>query len=191
MNVANWPLVPIYSMEKTTSDPILWVERYADRLYAYALKYIFDEELAKDLVQETFLAALQAREGFKAQSSELTWLTGILKHKIADTFRKKKRRPEELNGDDFFDEVGHWKTKPLAIGTDEGNPLENKELGRMLEKCMAKLPAQWLAVFNLKYLEESTTELICSSLGITASNFWVIVHRSKLNLRACLHKHWL
>jgi len=178
-------------MEKTTSDPALWVEQYADRLYAYALKHIFDEELAKDLVQETFLAALQARAGFREQSSEFTWLTGILKHKIADTFRKKKRRPEEMSGDDFFDEVGHWKTKPLAIGIDDGNPLENKELDKVLKKCMEKLPALWLAVFSLKYLEDGTSELICSSLGITAANFWVIVHRSKLNLRACLQKYWL
>ena len=179
-------------MDNTTSDPTRWVEQYADKLYGFALKSVFNEELAKDLVQETFLAALQARKNFKGQSSELTWLTAILKNKIADTFRKKKRKPEEqLDMVDFFAENGHWKTKPLAIGIDNGNPLENKELDQVLKKCMEKLPAQWLAVFSLKYLEESTSELICSSLGITMANFWVIVHRSKLNLRACLQKHWL
>lgn len=179
-------------MVNTISDPTRWVEQYADKLYGFALKNIFDEELAKDLVQETFLAALQSRKDFKGQSAELTWLIGILKNKIADTFRKKKHRPEEqLDSELFFDEYGHWKEKPLAIGIDDGNPLENKELNQVLKKCMEKLPALWLAVFSQKYVEDSTSELICASLGITAANFWVIIHRSKLNLRACLQKHWL
>jgi RNA polymerase sigma-70 factor (ECF subfamily) len=42
--------------------------------------------MVEDLIQETFVAALRGRETFKARSSERTWLTGILKHKIKDTY---------------------------------------------------------------------------------------------------------
>jgi len=173
------------------TDPNLWVELYADKLYGFVLKKVFSEELAKDLVQETFLAALQGMHGFKGESTELTWLTAILKNKIIDSYKKKKLPIEQLTDDVFFENYGHWRSQPLEIGINESNYLENKELGKVLEQCMKKLPALWLTVFSLKYVDDSSTELICSSLSLTAANYWVIVHRSKLSLRACLQKHWL
>ena len=70
-------------------NPHQWVISYADYLYAYAIRRINDEELAKDLVQETFLAALEKAATFEGKSSERTWLTAILKNKIIDVYRKK------------------------------------------------------------------------------------------------------
>lgn len=172
-------------------DPNLWVDQYADKLYGFALKKVFSEELAEDLVQETFLAGLQAMANFKGDSSELTWLISILKNKIIDSFRKKKIFIEEVGADNFFDENGHWKNKPLAIGIEDGNYLENKELSKVLKECINKLPELWLAVFSLKYIDDNSTNLICSELNITKSNYWIIMHRSKLSLRACLQKKWL
>jgi DNA-directed RNA polymerase specialized sigma24 family protein len=56
---------------------------------------------------------------------------------------------------------------------------------------MEKLPALWLSVFTMKLIEEEATETICTELRVSASNFWVIIHRAKLNLRACLQKNWI
>ena len=70
-------------------DPHTWVKSHADYLYAYTIKRIADEEQAKDLVQETFLAALEKVDRFEGKSSERTWLTAILKNKIIDVYRKK------------------------------------------------------------------------------------------------------
>lgn len=53
-------------------DPLLWVTNYADYLYSYANSRINDEELAKNLVQETFLAALEKVEKFEGRSAERT-----------------------------------------------------------------------------------------------------------------------
>src|ERR1700753_2857497 len=70
-------------------NPHQWVANYADYLYSYALARINDEEQARDLVQETFLAALQRVHAFEGRSSERTWLTAILKNKIIDVYRKR------------------------------------------------------------------------------------------------------
>ncbi|NIR14014.1 MAG: hypothetical protein GWN86_08695, partial [Desulfobacterales bacterium] len=72
-----------------TLDPEAWVDQYGDYLYRYAISRIHEPAVAEDLVQETLLAALQGKEGFKGRSSEKTWLTGILKYKIVDYIRKK------------------------------------------------------------------------------------------------------
>jgi RNA polymerase sigma-70 factor (TIGR02943 family) len=184
-----------------TVDPGHWVSAHADYLYNYAITRINDEDQAKDLVQETFLAALRRVDKFEGKSSERTWLTAILKHKIIDIYRKKSagltnvdvQRAEEEQSDFFEPEYGHWTPEraPQSFGIDGHDPIINKELNAILQKCMQKLPALWLSVFTMKHMDDETTEIICSELKLSASNFWVIIHRAKLNLRACLQKNWI
>ena len=61
-----------------------WLEAYGDYLFNLAQGQVRDKTAAEDLVQETFLAALKARDSFRGQSSDQTWLVGILRHKIYD-----------------------------------------------------------------------------------------------------------
>src|ERR1700743_729165 len=181
-------------------NPHQWVTAYADYLYGFALSRLNDEEQAKDLVQETFLAALQKTTTFEGKSSERTWLTAILKNKIIDVYRKKSSglqnrmlKDAEDEQTDFFDhDDGHWinNNGPKEFGIEDKDRLVSKEFDRILQLCMRKLPALWMSVFTMKHIDEETTEVICGELKITASNFWVIIHRAKLNLRACLQKNW-
>jgi RNA polymerase sigma-70 factor (ECF subfamily) len=179
-------------------NPHTWVKAHADYLYAFAIKRIADEDLAKDLVQDTFLAALQKVNAFEGKSSERTWLTAILKNKIVDVYRKKSAiivssdiTDAERQQQDFFEENGHWslKHRPVEIGIEE-QYLENKEFNQVLKKCMEKLPALWLSVFTMKHIDDEASERICAELKVSAQNFWVLIHRTKLNLRACLQKNW-
>jgi len=181
-------------------NPHQWVSSHADYLYAFAITRINDEELARDLVQETFLAALQKVDGFEGKSSERTWLTAILKNKIIDVYRKKAQGLKTLDNEkqgtpevDFFGEDGHWKAEhgPKEIGMEDRDHLVSKEFEQILQQCMQRLPVLWKAVFTMKHIDEEATDAICAELKVTASNFWVIIHRAKLNLRACLQKNWI
>ena len=60
-----------------TLNPTNWVTLYADYLLRYAMFRLNDEAQCEDLVQETFLSALKAKDKFKGNSSEKTWLTSI------------------------------------------------------------------------------------------------------------------
>jgi len=186
----------------TTLDPKKWVDLYADYLFRYAVVRVRNEDPARDLVQDTFLAGLKAMDRFQGKSSERTWLTGILKHKIIDLYRKessgldsrKQISSTELQQEDFFDSNdGHWKREhaPQEFVITTEDAFQHKEFGRILESCMKKLPALWASVFVMKHMDEEKTEVILAELKLTSSNFWVIIHRTKLNLRACLQKNWL
>lgn len=187
-------------MSEQTTDPHNWVDIHADYLYAYAITRIADEEQARDLVQDTFLAALERIDKFEGRSTERTWLTAILKNKIVDLYRKQSRSgivksiattDEET---EFFDpELNNWKKEhwPQPFSIEEQDPLHNKELNRILQLCMKKLPPLWLSVFTMKHMDDETKESICSQLKVSDSNFWVIIHRSKVNLRSCLQKFWI
>ena len=72
---------------KETTSPGQWVDAHGDYLFNFAVGQIRDPSVAEDLVQETFLAAFKARARFAGNSSERTWLVGILRHKIYDHLR--------------------------------------------------------------------------------------------------------
>jgi RNA polymerase sigma-70 factor (TIGR02943 family) len=185
-----------------TLDPRRWVTRYADYLYTYASFRINDEELARDLVQETFLAALERKGKFEGRCSEKTWLTAILKNKVIDVYRSRSsafakevetKGPEGTDSDFFDHDDGHWNDqhRPAKLGIEQSDALENKEFQKILQACMKKLPALWLSVFTMKHIDEESTDIICRELKVTSSNFWVIIHRTKVNLRSCLQKNWI
>ncbi|RVT98492.1 sigma-70 family RNA polymerase sigma factor [Mucilaginibacter limnophilus] len=181
-----------------TLKPQLWVELHADHLFKYAYRRINDEEVARDLVQETFLAALEKVSTFKGDSTERTWLTAIIKYKLIDLYRKKARTTNRIqqsaNEDDFFDpDLNNWKKEhwPAPFGIEDQDPLNNNEFKQVLQQCLQKLPALWMSVFTMKHVDEEVTDTICKELRISSSNFWVIIHRAKVNLRSCLQKNWI
>jgi RNA polymerase sigma-70 factor (ECF subfamily) len=67
-------------------DPAHWLDKHGDYLYRYALMRVRDTAVAEDVLQETLLAAFRSSQTHAGHSSERTWLVGIMKHKVADTF---------------------------------------------------------------------------------------------------------
>ncbi len=179
-------------------NPESWVDSYGDFLYRFALSRVKDPSVAEDLVQETFLAALRARENFKGLSAGRTWLIAILKHKIVDHIRKKIREPstdkiEALTdtADPDFDEGGKWQIRPSKWVVNPGNIYEQKEFLDVLYRCLAELPERMAEAFILREIDGLSTEEVCKVLEITATNSWVMLYRARMSLRRCLENKWL
>ena len=193
------------SERKHLLEPHRWVERYGDYLFNYAIVRVNDREIAEDLVQETFLAGLKSRDGFRGDSSERTWLTSILKRKIVDSYRKKYTSKESSFGEfeqtffdgDFYkseDPVkGHWLEGkgPNSNSLLPEGELERTELMKYIRLCIGNLKPQLASAFIMKMIDEEDSDTICKELGITPSNLWVILHRARLKMRDCLEKKWL
>ncbi len=185
-------------MHTSLLNPDKWVALYADALYSYAIPRVNDSNLAEDLVQETFLSAWKAKDSFKGEASEKSWLYSILKNKIIDHYRKKSRdimQPlsSQDSSDTFFDEADHWtgEDAPCDWGVDFQQLLDYKDFYKVFEACKNKLQNIQQSVFVMKYMEELDSATICKALGLSSSNYWVLIHRSKLQLRNCLEKNWL
>jgi len=178
-----------------------WVEGYTDALYSWACYKTSDEELAQDLVQDTFTAAYEAYDKFRHESNPKTWLISILNNKIIDHYRKAARNPVSSESslhieydsvlEERFDENGRWKEQyePKEWPTDT-HLLDDREFKLTLEHCMAQLPDQWNSAVKMKYLEGKKGKAISQELDITTSNYWQITHRAKVFLRECLEKRW-
>jgi len=157
-----------------------------------------DTDLAEDVVQETLIAALEGRSTFSARSSLKTWLTGILKHKIVDAIRRKRREPARVSlGDEFqidefdalFDATGHWESPPAEWGDPEAH-LSQREFFDVIEFCLDRLPPNTARVFMMREVMELDSAEICKELSITSTNLWVMLYRARVALRQCLEQHW-
>lgn len=189
------------STDHHTLKPAKWVDNHADFLYRYAASRISDRETSRDLVQDVFLAALEKVPSFEGRSTERTWLTSILRYKIIDIYRKKAAGSVEMaiverfeaSADGFFEANGHWteKHRPVPVWDQHSDVIQSKEFEKILGQCMKKLPLVCKSVFTMKHLDGDSATTICQSLNLTQSNYWTIIHRAKLNLRACLQKNWI
>ena len=184
-------------MNTTNVNAIIkcWVELYSDQLYTWAFCKTSNKETAEDLVQETFLAAVHSFQTFENKSEPKTWLFSIMKNKIADHYRKSFRMSENktVSFNQLFNSNEDWiaEQRPQQWHSDnEEHLLDNSDFKRTLTHCLEKLPVNWKTFIVLKYLEEKDSKLICQELEITATNYWQILHRAKLQLRKCLELNW-
>lgn len=181
-------------MKEGCGEAGAWLDEHGDYLYRYARRRLISDELAQDAVQEALLAALEARVGYEGRSTVRTWLTGILKHKIADLLRRHGREsspPQREDGSDDWEALfaadGHWAQDLRVWSTPEGE-LEKNRLLAALEECYKHLKPALARVLSLRVVEEMETEGICAELGMTQSHVWVSLHRARLTLRECLDR---
>jgi len=181
---------------KHTLDPDKWISQYADYLYNYAITRVDGQEIAKDLVQETFFSGIKGKDNYRGEAAELTWLVSILKRKIIDHYRKinsaKGQKEVRMSFYDEGQKKGNWieERVPQSWGNEAEKEIENTELKNALDACINKLPEKYRMVFLLKTVQQYETEEICNELDITPSNLWVIIHRARLQLRTCMEKNW-
>jgi len=181
----------------TKPDPSSWLQEHGNALYRYALQRLQNSDQAEDMVQETLLAALQARGRYTGRASEKTWLIGILKHKIVDFIRKQVRvSPVEdiqalsdaavdSSTDNLFDARGHWIHPPRDWG-DPDKLLRNYQFIELFKGCLKRLKPAQAQIFSLKELAGHSIDEICNELGITATNCSVMLYRARMGLRHCL-----
>lgn len=172
---------------------------HAQALHAYARQRLHRHELCEDIVQETLLAALQSANRFDGRSQQRTWLIGILRHKIADHFRKASTRHEKplsalRDGEGtlgLYSHRGKWHPSPKNWGHAPADILEQEEFWRAYELCRSKLPPTLAECYVLRELEGTPTEEVCKILDISPTNLSVRMHRARLMLRHCLEINWL
>lgn len=186
-------------------DPQQWLQNHGDTLYRYARGRVGRQDVAEDLVQETLLAAWQARSSFRGQAQERTWLIGILRHKLVDYFRQTVREENhigsaslpdtaESEGDEietlYFGEDGHWREKLHRWDEDPLKNLQVEAFRRVLLQCATDLNKSQREVFQLCLLGELDAAEVSEIMGIKRNYLHVLLHRTRLALRSCLDLHW-
>ncbi|MGN8200371.1 sigma-70 family RNA polymerase sigma factor [Salinisphaera sp. RV14] len=182
------------SSDSTPSAAEYWLQRHGDALYAFALARVFDRASAEDLVQDTLLAALRQQDSFRADSSERTWLIGILKHKCIDEIRRRARsaRAREPRADDveaqLFRPDGRWREPPATWADEPLQQLQREAFITALGRCLDGVPEAQRDSFVMRELHGLDADAASAQMGVTPNNLYVLLHRARLRLRRCLEK---
>ncbi len=171
-----------------------WVDTHALAMAAYARRALRDARLAEDAVQETFLAAWRSRAPFEGRSAVRTWLFGILRRKIVDAIRKESRREsfedKDRTVDDLFDDEDHYRSTVLPWNGSPERDYERREFWRSFRTCLDGLPKRLAQTFTLREVDGLGSDEICRALGVSSSNYWVMLHRARVKLRDCIQHSW-
>jgi len=176
-----------------------WVDDHGECLYRFALIRVRKPEVAEDLVQETFLAAVRGYDKFGGRSLERTWLCGILKNKIVDYFRKLGRETSFTDLEFFSDEclgkfvpIGFWNHEkgPKEWKPEPDEVIHRAEFWQTMKDCLSKFPQKVRDVFTMREMDDVPSKEICAIFSISDSNLRVILHRARMALRECLEMNW-
>lgn len=168
------------------------VARYSGPMLATA-RAVDAGPLAEDVVQDAWLAALQALPSFEHRASLKTWLQRIVANKAISRLRSQREFAAgamtlELSEDGttqgWFDARGHWvKAMPPAWHNDSPDALlQSHVLQECLDKHLGLLPAQQRDVVALRDLQGMELDDICQVVNVSAANVRVLLHRARLKL---------
>jgi RNA polymerase sigma-70 factor (ECF subfamily) len=162
------------------------------RLLAVSRRILGSQEEARDVVQETFLAAFQSLDRFRGEASLGTWLSRIAVNQCLMRLRSRKRKPEQSIDDllPTFLPDGHQVRESALWEVSIDTAVERNEVFGIVRKTIDRLPENYRTVLLLRDIEEHSTEEVAGMLGVSSNTVKVRLHRARQALRALLEPHF-
>jgi RNA polymerase sigma-70 factor (ECF subfamily) len=153
------------------------VERHQSDL-RYSLRQMtgWDEALADDLAQETFIKAFQAIAGYKSNAKFSSWLYRIAYNQMVSHYRLARNR--EISGID--------ETVAKIAERQLGGDYAEHELHQDLARAMQQLPTQQRMVIHLYLHRQLTHQEICTIMQIPLGTVKTCINRGRATLRKLL-----
>lgn len=165
------------------------VEAYYTPIYRLGLKMLGDSADAEDVLQNTFLKALQHLPNFEGRSSLSTWLYRIAANEALMMLRK--RRPTVVvdeNADDSEDDYTPTQfTDWCCLPEDEFITDESKG---QLDIAIQRLPETLKVVFLLRDIEGLSIRETSEALGLSETAVKTRLLRARLHLRESLSGYY-
>ncbi|MGI8663109.1 MAG: sigma-70 family RNA polymerase sigma factor [Acidimicrobiales bacterium] len=159
---------------------------FMDSLFAAAMRMTRNRADAEDLVQETFLKAYRGFGGFEEGTNLKAWLYRILTNTYINTYRAKKRRPEESDLDDVEDLYLYRKLSSgdaAALGRSAEDELFERFTDDEVKGAVEALPEQFRMAVLLADIEGFSYKEIAEILDIPIGTVMSRLHRGRKGLQ--------
>jgi RNA polymerase sigma-70 factor, ECF subfamily len=165
------------------------VGRYERKIFRLTQNITQNREDAEDAMQEAFLKAFEHLQAFEGNSRFYTWLVRIAVNQAL--MKLRKRRPNVVSLDEEVDagedmvprEVEDWGPSPAER-------YAQTELSEILTKVIGELDPPFRIVFQLRDIEELSTEETAEALGLTVPAVKSRLLRARLKLRQTLNQYF-
>jgi RNA polymerase sigma-70 factor (ECF subfamily) len=129
-----------------------WFKKYYSKLKKIALSKISNKQTAEEIVQETFINCLQSLNLFQGKSSLETWMQTVLRHEIADFYRKRYAKK-------FI------KTLPLTDFLLDKNYKNAEETAVAVKRVLKKMAKKNRELLMVKYVDQKKVKEIARDAG--------------------------
>lgn len=140
----------------------------SDYIARFALQYTRDEDLAKDLAQETILKALKNREKFRTNTNLKGWLKVILKNTFINAYRRKTNQIISYNSDDYN----------VIVGTSDDYKPDDMLQTSHIQKLIAAVSDDFREPFML-YVEGFKYQEIAEKLNLNIGTVKSRIHQCR------------
>lgn len=161
---------------------------HLDAMYNFAYRLTFDQDDAKDLVQDTYMKAYRFVNSFERGTNAKAWLYRILKNSFINDFRKKSKQPAKVDYqevENFYnsDDVDESKTVDLRVDTVKDM------IGDEVSNALNSLAVDFRTVIILCDLEGFTYEEMAKILDIPIGTVRSRLHRARNLLKEKLKSY--
>lgn len=139
--------------------------KYQPKLFVFCYSITGEEEIAKDLAQETFITFWEKRDTIITDYAVTAYLFKIGQGKCRDYLKRNNLKSN-------FSDLTEFQLSELELNyyEEEKDILDSlyyKEINNAYEKAIGKLPAQCRAVYNMSHKEELKSSEIASKLSLS------------------------
>jgi len=142
-----------------------------------------DEELARDVVQETMVTIWQKLKNIKTAEVYRTWIYKVVINKCYDQLRSRKRNREHVADEKT------WRILSEKISQMPLTQLENDENARILGMLTDKLSPRQKTIFILSEIEEMSGDEISEMTGISKSVIKANLYLARKSIAAMVEKY--
>ena len=161
---------------------------HINSMYNFAYRLTFEEDDAKDLVQDTCLKAFRFIDSFERGTNAKAWLFRILKNSFINDFRKKSKQPPKV---DYNEVESYYNSEDVdeTITTDLRVETVQHMIGDEVTNALNALDVDFRTVIILCDLEGFTYEEMAKILDIPIGTVRSRLHRARNLLKERL-KHY-
>lgn len=159
-----------------------------DSMYNFAYRLTYDEDDAKDLVQETYLKAFRFIDSFQRGTNAKAWLFRILKNSFINDFRKKSKEPSKV---DYQEVETYYNSEDVdaSITSDLRIDAVQDMIGDEVSNALNALAVDFRTVIILCDLEGFTYEEMAKILDIPIGTVRSRLHRARNLLKEKLRSY--
>lgn len=155
------------------------VDRYKDFVFTLSLKMLQNREEAEESAQDTFIKIYKSLNSFKGESKFSTWIYKITYNNCLDRLKKQKRNRTVIE----LNEITEKEVKCLMNVLEK---IEEAERKKMIQDCVALLPAEEIFLITLYYFKENSLKEISQIMGINENNLKIKLFRARKKLAGFL-----
>jgi RNA polymerase sigma-70 factor (ECF subfamily) len=169
------------------------LDRYEDKVFRLAYRFVRNETDAKEILQDTFLSIWRKLDTFKGDAQFSSWVYRVAANAALMRLRAQRRHPEISTEElpvGYLDRLGplpppgeNWAKRP----DDE---LQSQELRQHIQSAVDSLPELYRTVFLIRDVEGLSTEETAEVLGISIPTVKTRLHRARIALRDAIGEYF-